>query len=228
MKKTIVLSLGGSLIVPDNIDTKFLTSVRALLLKFAKKGYCFVICCGGGKLARDYISAAKNLNTKISQNDLDWVGTMATFLNAELVRGLLGDKAHKEVIHNPHTKVKTNKPFIIASGWKPGWSTDYDAVVLAKTYNADTVINMSNIDVVYDKDPKKFKSARPLKQLTWPAYRKISGNKWSPGLNLPFDPVAAKEAQKTKKKVIVMNGKKLKNLENFLLGKSFKGTLISD
>jgi uridylate kinase len=50
--------------------------------------------------------------------------------------------------------------------------------------------------------------------------------KWDPGLNTPFDPVAAKEAEKIGLEVVVMNGKKLKNFENYLDGKEFIGTKI--
>ena len=57
-------------------------------------------------------------------------------------------------------------------------------------------------------------------------FRKIVGSKWDPGLNLPFDPVAAKLGEKLKLKVIVMNGKPLSNLSNFLRGKAYKGTVI--
>jgi len=85
---------------------------------------------------------------------------------------------------------------------------------------------LTNIDQVYDKDPRKYKTVKPLKDLTWNEYRKICGNKWVPGMNLPFDPIAAKYAQKNKIKVVILNGKKIKNLKNYLDGKSFKGTII--
>ena len=88
------------------------------------------------------------------------------------------------------------------------------------------MINLSNIDYVYDKNPKKFKGAKPLKNISWKDFRKIVGNKWDPGLNLPFDPVASKLAEKLKLKVVVMNGKPLSNLKNLLSGRSFKGTVI--
>ena len=60
-----------------------------------------------------------------------------------------------------------------------------------KNLNVKTIINMSNIDYVYDKDPKKNKDAKKIKNIFWRRYRKISGNKWEAGLNKPFDPIAA-------------------------------------
>jgi uridylate kinase len=98
--------------------------------------------------------------------------------------------------------------------------------MLAKNFGVKTLINLTDTDYVYDKDPGKYKDAKPLKHMNWKAYRKISGNNWDPGLNLPFDPVAAREAEKINLKVIVMNGKNIKNLSNFLSGKNFKGTVI--
>lgn len=226
MRKTIVLSLGGSIIVSNKINTEFLKAFRNLLVRLAKKQFRFVICCGGGKIARDYQLATKNIYPKAKDVDLDWVGTMASRLNGELVRAVFSDVAKSEVLYFPNIHVREDKNIIIAAGWVPGWSTDFDSVLLAETFNSKLIVNMSNIDVVYDKDPKKYRNAKPIKEMSWSAYRKISGSKWSPGLNLPFDPIASKEAQKKGHKVVVLNGKNLKNFENFLLGKKFKGTVI--
>ena len=113
-----------------------------------------------------------------------------------------------------------------SAGWKPGWSTDYDAVLLAKNFGVSEIINMSNIDYVYDKDPKKFKDAKKIEKTSWKDYTNLVGNKWKAGMNVPFDPIAAKEAQKSGMKVCII-GKDLENLENLLNGKKFKGTVIN-
>ena len=84
---------------------------------------------------------------------------------------------------------------------------------------------MSNIDYVYDKDPKKFKNLKRIERINWNSYLKISGTKWRAGMNVPSDPIAAKEAQKSKIRVYII-GKNLKNLENLLNNKLFKGTTI--
>ena len=116
---------------------------------------------------------------------------------------------------------------MVAAGWRPGWSTDYVSTILAERLNAKTVINLSNIKYVYTKDPKKFKSAKIIKEITWPDFRKIVGNKWDPGLNAPFDPVASANAEKLGLKVIIAQGKNTKNLNNILNNKKFIGTVIS-
>ena len=222
--KTIVLSLGGSLIYPNKIDKKFLKNFKITIEKFIKRKYRFIIICGGGQLARDYQkSAAKNF--KLNNEDLDWLGINATKYNAFLVKNIFKNYAQEELIQNPTKKIKFYKKILIASGWKPGWSTDYDAVLLAKNFKVKKIVNMSNIDYVYDKDPRKYKDAKKIKNICWKHYRQIAGNKWKAGLNIPFDPVAAKEAEKSKIKVFVI-GKNLKNFENLLNDEKIKGTII--
>lgn len=224
MPKTTIISLGGSLIVPDNIDVEFLKGFKAVIEKHIKKGNKFVIICGGGKTARKYQESASEISN-VSSKDMDWLGIMATRLNAHLVKTAFGSNAEEMIVHDPTQKMDFRKNIIIAAGWKPGWSTDYDAVLLAKQLKAGQIINMSNIDYVYDKDPRKFSGAIPIKSISWKDFRKMIGSKWTAGLNAPFDPVAAKEAEKLRLKVAII-GKNLENLDNCLEGKEFKGTII--
>ena len=222
--KTIIISLGGSLIVPDKIDTNFLAKFRKLILRYHDK-YRFVIYCGGGSTARKYQKALKKVIGN-GTSAMDWMGISATYLNAFLMRSVFGIYADPDIIENPTKKVNSKKKILIACGWKPGWSTDYDAVLIAKTLKSGLVINMTNVDYLYDKDPK-YKSAKPVKDTTYKEIKKIIGTRWTPGLNAPFDPVAIKAAEKLGIKVII-SGKSIANLKNILDGKDFKGTLISE
>jgi len=226
MSKTIVLSLGGSIIIPDKLDVNFLKNFKIIVESFNKKNYKFIIFCGGGKLARDYQKAASQI-TKLNNDDLDWIGIKVTWINAFLVKTMFKNNAENFIVIDPTKKVKFNKKILIAAGWKPGWSTDYDAVLLAKNLKVKTVINMSNIDYVYDKDPRKNKNAKKIKNICWKHFRELTGNKWQAGLNKPFDPIAAKEAEKSKIKVFII-GKNLKNFENLLNNKKFNGTTIEN
>ncbi|VVB73852.1 Uridylate kinase [uncultured archaeon] len=225
--QSYVISLGGSLIAPDKIDAAFLAKFRDLIVKHSKNNR-FIIICGGGKVARNYQAAAKSI-VEPTKTDLDWLGIHATRLNAHLVRTILKPIAYVRVLKNPTEKValKPKENVIVAAGWKPGSSTDYGAVLLARTFHIETVINLTDIDYVYTKDPKKFDDAKPIKQITWKAYREIMGNKWSPGANAPFDPVASREAQKDGITVHTINGRNLANLERLLEGKGFIGTTIA-
>ena len=217
--KKVVISLGGSVIVPDKVDNTFLKKFKSLIKKYPKNK--FVIICGGGKLARNLQKEAKKLE-KTTDRDLDWLGIYATRINALTLKNVLNIKG--KIISNPNDKIEFKENILVGGGWKPGFSTDYDAVLIAKNIGADILINMTNVDYVYDKDPK-LKDAKPIKEVKWKGLRKIVGNKWEPGLNMPFDPIASKEAEKLKMKVIII-GNDLKNLGNVLDGKKFKGTLI--
>jgi uridylate kinase len=222
--KTVVLSLGGSLIVPDKVDYVFLKNFRELILRFVKKGNRVVIVCGGGKTCRNYNSAAEKI-VRVPNIELDIMGIKATELNAELVRVIFGKYAHRVIIPNFNTKNLKSK-IIVGCGWKHGTSSDYDAVMWAKNYKADYVVNLTNIDYIYTKDPRKYKTAVKLEKLGWNLMQNIVGNEWKAGLNVPFDPIATKIAKKLKLKVAFISGKNIKSLNDLLAGKKFKGSMV--
>lgn len=227
MKKnnSFVLSVGGSLICPDEVDVEFLKKFRALILEKVKEGNKFVIMCGGGKINTRYNEAARKV-TEISDTDLDWIGIYASRLNSQLMRTLFGDLTHPEIIIDPTKKVRSKKPIIMGAGYKPGWSTDYDAVMMAKVGGAKTVINLSNIDYAYTDDPRTNPAATPIDRISWKDFRKIVGDEWKPRMNKPFDPIASKLAEKNRIRVIIMNGKNIENFTACLEGKDFIGTVI--
>lgn len=220
-----IISVGGSIIIPKTgFDIAFLKKFRALILTQVKKGQKFILVIGGGATARTYQAAGRRLGFK--NESLDWTGIHATMINADFVRVMFGSFAPSQLVYNPNFKMETNKPIIVASGWKPGCSTDKDAVLLAKTYGAKEVINLSNVDYVYDSDPKKNRKAKKFKALTWKQFRKIVGSKWVPGANVPFDPSAAKEAQKLGLTVKFAKGTDLRAVAAAITGKSVIGTVI--
>lgn len=224
-KKIIVISVGGSLIVPEEIDVSWIKNFKKMLEKYISKGYRFILISGGGKTARKYQNAAKEV-AELKRDDLDWLGIHSTRLNAHLIRTIFRARAHPKIIKNPNEKIIFREKILVAAGWKPGFSTDYDAVLLAKNFNVKKIINLSNIDYAYTKDPRKYKDAKLIKEISWKEFRKIVGNKWDPGLSAPFDPIASREADRLKLEVAIMNGKNIKNIENYLNNKKFIGTII--
>lgn len=213
------------MIVPDRVDTIFLKKFRGLILNFTKRQNRVVIVAGGGGTNKKYNVAAQKV-VKIKNVDLDWLGIAVTKLNAELLRVIFGEVAYEKVAINPTEKIKTNKKIIIAAGWLPGCSSDNDAVLWAKNLGAKSVVNLSNIDCVYDKDPQKCKNVRPLKNLKWAEYRKKIGSKWIPRMHAPFDPIASQLAEKWGIEVAIMRGTDLNNFQNFLSDKKFRGSVI--
>lgn len=225
----IIISVGGSLIVPDEgVDTDFLSKLNLLIRKEVAKGKRFILVAGGGKIARHYQEAGRKVIGDINNEDLDWLGIHATRFNAHLLRTIFQDIANPRIITNYDKKLfNWKEPIMIGAGWKPGWSTDYDAVILAHDYKARLIINLSNVNGVYNKDPKKFKDAKLIEKITWEEMEKIIGNKWSPGFNAPFDPVATPLAKKLGLTVIITSGKDFKNIENIINGESFRGTVVT-
>ncbi len=229
-KDKIIISVGGSLVVPNGgVDTTFLSKLSAFIRKQLAKNRNrqFFLVIGGGTTARHYRDAGRTVvGHELTHDDLDWIGIHATKLNAHLVRTIFRDIAHPYILKHYEIIRKVTEPVVVAAGWKPGWSTDYDAVLLCEDYGAKAIINLSNIDKVYNKDPRKFSDAKAYDKISWNAFRKIIGDRWIPGINAPFDPVAAKKAQDLGIKVVVLDGANFENTQNYFDGKKFAGTVI--
>jgi uridylate kinase len=226
--ETIVMSVGGSLIVPDQIDTTFLTNLKNLITtETATSGRRFIIIAGGGKTARRYQDAAAAVSPTTS-DDLDWLGLHATRLNGHLLRTIFRDIAYPTMITNPDEvlDIRSQERVIIAAGYRPGCSTDLRAIQIADRLDAHKVINLSNTDYVYTDNPHTNPEAVKLEDITWTEFRKIIPEDWAPGLSAPFDPVAAREADRLGIEVAQINGLKLEELQKYLHNKTFIGTRI--
>jgi len=234
VSNTFVLSLGGSVFAPNGkhngINVEYLKAFEKFIRKqIAEKNRRFFIITGGGFTARLYRDAAKEAaGSDIDNEDLDWLGTHATRLNAHLVRTIFRDIAYPWILkhYDVVDKKAINYDLVVGGGWKPGWSSDYCAVMAAIDYHSEVLINLSNIDQVYDKDPNEHKDAKAIESMKWDELIGIVGSEWSPGLNMPFDPIASKIAKEEHLKVVICNGHNLDNLEKILDEKEFLGTVI--
>jgi len=227
----IVISLGGSLIMPKEIDSKFITNFKQTIEELIEENYRFVIVTGGGRVARTYIQASEEVGN-IDAEEKDWLGIHATRMNAHFIKTVFKEYAHSRINKNPRTKEDLKKEFkddekiMVAAGWRPGWSTDFVATILAKRFGAKQLINLSNITYLYDKDPNKFSDAQKIKKISWTDFRKIVGDKWDPGMNTPFDPIASKLAQDNNLEVAIIGGSNLENMKKYIKGEKFEGSVI--
>ncbi len=226
-REYIVVSVGGSLIVPGAIDTAFLERFRNSVLAHLERGFSFYIVAGGGMTARQYQRAAEKVRGDLDAEDVDWLGIHATRLNAHLLRALFKEEAQDRIVKNPTRRVRRDHPVIIGAGWRPGWSTDYCAVQAARQLGAKRLVNLSNIDHVYTADPRHDPSATPIERIGWSEFRALIPEEWDPGLSSPFDPVASKVAHEHKIEVAILNGAKLEEFDKYLGGEAFTGTVIS-
>jgi len=226
-EETTIISLGGSLIVPDDIDIEFVKSFTELIKNRAESGERFVIITGGGRICRRYQAALKAIRPTITSEEGDWMGIYVTRLNGELVRLAFGQSAYSKVVFGNQMIKGIPNSIIVGAGDAPGRSTDFDAVELAEAASASRIINLSNIDFVYSADPKIDPNAKKYQKISWSEYRSIIPKDWKPGLSTPFDPVASEKAEQLGLKVLIANGKSLDNLKALLLGQPFEGTTIS-
>jgi len=216
----IVISLGGSIIVKDKVDISFLKKFKTLLLKSKHK---FFVITGGGRVARTYTSAGKKLG--LTEQEQDMLGIDATLINAKLVSLVLGKKAMfvtgslRQIGKLPLEKI------IVTGGVDPGVTTDYDSAVIAKQAKSDTLINITDVKGVYDKDPDKYKNAKLFKKMTYKQFFKLFKVEYKPGMNFVFEPKAMKICQKNRIKVIFTSAD-LNNIKKILHGKKFVGTVV--
>lgn len=220
------MSVGGSLIVPQEIDIDFLRRLRQFIESETDRR--FVIIAGGGRTARRYQEAARSI-ADLNSDDLDWLGIHATRVNGHLLRTIFKNIAHPIVYHKLDEGIKDiDSRLIIAAGAKPGFSSDYVATFYASKLGAKRLVNLSNIDHVYTADPKIDPGAKPIEKISWGEFRKLIPSEWDPGLSSPFDPVAAREAETHNIEVACINGGKLEELKKYLEGQPFIGTLIKN
>jgi uridylate kinase len=227
-KQVIVLSLGGSLIIPNEIDLSYLLKLKKVLLKNSKK-YKFVIVCGGGSIARTYISALKK--AKISETLQSYSGISATRSNARFMNYLFNKDAKYGIPSTTETLEKylkkQNIVFCGALEYKPNQTSDSTTATLAKHFKT-VFINLTNIAGLYDKNPVEYKDAKFIPKITWKEFLQMANKiKYSPGQHFVLDQKAAKIICQNKIPTYIM-GNNPKQLNNFLNNKSFTGTIIKN
>lgn len=231
-----VMHLGGSIVVPHisdegGMNTSFLKKFKTFLVQGMKRSRRFVIVAGGGKTARAYQKGASRI-VDVRAEDLDWLGIHATRQNAHFLRTIFAAEAYPVVIdHDPYPEEmemfkSSRKKLFFASGWRPGWSTDYITVKLAERFGSKEVIIAKDTPFVYNKDPKKHEKAIPIHDISWKEYKKLIPKTWTPGLSSPVDPVATRFAEEQGIVAKVLGGTDLVNLKKAIEGKEFQGTVI--
>lgn len=223
-----VLSVGGSIVAPDAPDAEFLSSFVSLVKTWLAEDNSrkLILVIGGGGPARAYQKAFKAVVSAGADDSADWIGIMATRLNAQLVKAVFGDLCPADVVYDPTAVDVFTGRVMVAAGWKPGFSTDNDAVLLAERFSGKRVVNLSNIAKVYTDDPRVNPEAKPIDSISWEDFRLIVGDEWVPGKNVPFDPIASMHAQKAKIQVVCAAGRDIDNLRAILDDKPFTGTII--
>jgi len=225
MKEKIVLSMGGSLIFGEVVDVGFFSGVKRVLSKHVN-GYSIAMVCGGGKTAREYAGLARDLG--LSEREQDILGIDATRLNTRLMSFVLGDLSTGMVYESIDGLVKDfGGKVVLCGGIDPGQRTDKVAALIASKLGAKKLVNITNVDGVFDKDPRTNSDAKMIKRLDYDQYSDLAGIKeHKPSGHFVFDHDAAEVCREAHIQVLIINGKKLENLDAFLQGTDFLGSVI--
>jgi len=226
MKQVIVLSLGGSLIIPDDINIKFLEKFKKVILKHTKK-YKFLIVCGGGSIARKYITALKK--TGLNMGFQSFAGISATRMNARFMNYFFGINPDHGIPHTTKTmEVYESKRDIVFFGaleYKPNQTSDSTAAEVAAHFKT-IFINLTNVSGLYTKNPLEHKDAKFIPKISWKEFDTLANKiSYKPGQHFVLDQTASKIIMKHKIPTYIL-GNDLKQLEAVLNHKKFKGTII--
>ena len=223
---TIVLSLGGSILLPG-MDRPNIKPYIPVLTRISKNHRLFVVV-GGGGTARDYISLARTFQADEAFSDE--LGIMVTRLNAMLLVGALGSAAYPKVVEN-HTEALSaaeSGKVVVMGGITPGQTTDAVAAVLAERVRASLFINLTAVDGIYSADPKKDPTARRYEKMTASELLQVVvGQQAVAGVNTVMDIVAIKMVERCGIPLLVMDGRDPSLLESTLKTGTWAGTLVS-
>ena len=221
---TVVISLGGSILISDDADTAFLQQLATLLEKISTS-YKLYIVVGGGRTARIYINKGRELG--FSEEVLDEFGIAITRVNAKMLAQIVTG-ANIDIPVTTDAAAKLKSDIVVMGGTTPGHSTDLVGAELAEKVSADRYIIATNVDGIYDKDPNKHADAKQFKEIAIDALIQMYGTKWdAAGKNVVIDGPALKIIKQAKLSTFVVNGARLNDLGNALSGSAFKGTVIT-
>jgi uridylate kinase len=224
--KTVVISLGGSILIPA-LEKNKIKEYVPVLEEIAAHHRLFVVVGGGGE-ARRYITVSRNLG--IDEGTSDEIGILITRLNANLLIAALGDQAYPKVAesHAEAKKFAESKKIVVMGGITPGQTTDAVAAVLAERVGASVFINVTSVDGIYSADPKKDKKARRFDALTPRQLLEIVGKAGlGAGSNIVLDIVAARVVERSHIPLLVLDGRDPENLSRAILTGEYTGTVVS-
>jgi uridylate kinase len=223
----VVVRVGGS-VVGSPLNAPLITKYVELLKDLKQKGHQVVAVVGGGSMAREFIKVAAELG--LQESNRDWAAIHVSRLFAQLFTLGLGDKGCGCVpvsVDEAESCLNTGK-VVVLGGLRPGMTTDSVAALVGEKIKADLLVKGSNVDGVYDKDPRKFSDAKRLDAIRFDDLGKIfEADSHRAGINQIIDPEAVKILQRCKLKTVVVDGYDANNVALAVLGKKI-GTVISD
>ncbi len=217
------------MIVPNKINIELLNNFRKILLKNKKK-YKFVVVCGGGSIARVYMGGLENEKTRKKEYFQGLLGVSITRKNARFMTYFFGKDANQGIPHDMEdikNLLRLNS-FVFCGALRYGkkQTSDSTAAKIAHYFNSD-FINLTNVQGLYDKNPKTCRKAKFIPDISHKEFCKMAKKiEYKPGQHFVLDQKAAKIIKKYKITTYIL-GPDLKNLDYLLNEKHFLGTIIS-
>jgi len=224
LMEIVVISLGGSLVNTDKgIDGQFLGKIKEIL---SENDYKFGIVTGGGTSARKYANEAREKGG--NEFEADEAAIKATKENAKEVIKAMGDMAYPEVLETFDEARKVKEKIIVMGGTIPGITTDTDSVLLAECLNSKRLVNISNVNGIYDSDPRKNKDAKKFSEMNYEQLigLAVESDKRKAGTHFVFDLLACKLIARSKIETHFVTGKNLDDVKNAIKGKKHNGTVV--
>lgn len=212
----LVVKIGGSLCI-DGSGPKFSYFSRLIpVLKKVRKEHQLIVVIGGGKANRKFYRSVQKFS--LSDRQKEWIAIDLLKANARFVGYLLG--------MSPIFSLEeiTSKTEGVISGIAPGRSTDANAAFAAKAIKTDLLVKLTNVDGIYTRDPRKFRSAKKLGSVKFSELKKYSTS-GKPGSYGILDRLAMETIVKNKISTVVMSGKDPEKLLDLLKGKK-TGTVV--
>ena len=223
----IVAAIGGSILLQDYNAERF--KKYAELLKKENEEHEIFVVVGGGKPAREYIGVVRDLG--VGEAKCDDMGIEVTRLNAKLLLLALGDAAYQRVPHNFQEALEfsaTGK-IVVMGGTEPAHSTDAVSAILAEYVQADLLVNLTAVDGLYTKDPKKYDDAELIEEITASDMMEIiSGNEVKAGTYEFIDMTAIQMIKRSNLETVIANGNDPENLIRAINGEKIGTRVISE
>ena len=222
----VVLRIGGS-VVASPVNTELISKYAELLKALKAQGHEVVVVVGGGALAREFISIAKNLG--LDEQAQDEIAISVSRVFAQLFLKKLGNLSCSAVplTVDAAADCLSKGKIAVVGGLKPGMTTDSVAALIAERISADLLVKGTDQDGVYNKDPKKHRDAVKLDHLSFDDLAGVfSESKHKAGIHQIIDPEAVRILKRQHVRLVVVNGFAPENILAAINGESV-GTVIS-
>ncbi|MGI0140941.1 MAG: UMP kinase [Thermoplasmata archaeon] len=227
LRAPVVLSIGGSIVRTGEGDARYLTRLAALLRRLGRR-FPLLVTVGGGRTAREYITLGRELG--LTEIELDEIGIDVTRMHARLLAARIGPPTSTHIPTTLATAVhelRSASP-VVLGGTEPGHTTDGVAALLAVRLRAVRLVNATNVDAVYERDPRTHPRAHPIREIAWPEFQKMVEAHVTAhaGQQFVFDRLGAEQLARVRIPTAIVFGRDLPNLERALTGRGFLGTLV--